>query len=389
MSQKSLRFLLIVASTRPTSLGPLIADWFVEVASTRMAELGVNLDRVDLRTLALPELDEPVLPADGKYEHEHTKRWSATIANADGFFVVMPEYNTGMPGPFKNALDTLYAEWAWKPIGFIGYGNTSAGTRGIQHARAITSTLRLVPTPTSIAIRIRDDIDEKGLRPNLARNRLATKMVDEASRLAHALMPMRELEMDGSSPGPLPGTTVRKLTEADVPDVLLLQRASWVDEAIANERLDIHALHESVEDIAESMNHWTWWGIRLDGHLLAMVRTRRDDQKWQIGRLAVAPTWRGQGIGSWLLKFAEGKSVPDVNTFEIRTGIRSERNIALYESLGYQIVDRNEFDGDVGLTRTRQHPHIYHKSPNKDCEPQISTRSSLCTTSRRSSAAIS
>ena len=49
------------------------------------------------------------------------------------------------PATLKNALDYLSREWAWKPIGVVSYGNTSAGTRSVQHAKQVVTTLRLGP----------------------------------------------------------------------------------------------------------------------------------------------------------------------------------------------------------------------------------------------------
>lgn len=36
----------------------------------------------------------------------------------------MPEYNAGFTAPLKNALDYLYLEWRYKPVGFVSYGMT-------------------------------------------------------------------------------------------------------------------------------------------------------------------------------------------------------------------------------------------------------------------------
>ena len=73
---------------------------------------------VDLAAVALPFLDEPHHPKLGHYGHEHTKQWSATVARADAFVFVTPEYNYGYGAVLKNALDFLHAEWADKAVGF-------------------------------------------------------------------------------------------------------------------------------------------------------------------------------------------------------------------------------------------------------------------------------
>jgi NAD(P)H-dependent FMN reductase len=40
----------------------------------------------------------------------------------DGYVLVSPEYNNGMPGGVKNAIDYLYNEWIGKPALIITYG---------------------------------------------------------------------------------------------------------------------------------------------------------------------------------------------------------------------------------------------------------------------------
>ena len=124
----SLHVLVIVASTRPGRLGPEIAEWFVKATHLEAVRDGITVDVADLADIGLPLLDEPEHPSSGVYVHEHTRAWSRRVAAADAFVVVTPEYNYGMPAALKNALDFLYDEWAWKPLGFVSYGNTSAAS---------------------------------------------------------------------------------------------------------------------------------------------------------------------------------------------------------------------------------------------------------------------
>src|SRR6185312_6494228 len=104
MSTKPARVLVLICSTRPGALGPLVAQWLIEAATPRAATLGVELVPVALGELNLPFLDEEEHPSSGVYQHEHTRRWSAIVDAADGFIAVTPEYNYGMPATLKNAL---------------------------------------------------------------------------------------------------------------------------------------------------------------------------------------------------------------------------------------------------------------------------------------------
>lgn len=354
--------MVLTCSTRPGALGPVVSDWFMDAVAPLARELDVQLTPVSLRELDLPFLDEDEHPTSGHYVHEHSRKWSAMVAAADGFIVVTPEYNYGMPASLKNALDFLAVEWAWKGMGFISYCNTSAGTRSVQHAKQVISTLRLVPLGATVALRIGEKLIEKtGSKashvlesPQLTR--AAQGVLSELVRVCAALKPLREARSPGSIKGPVSGSYARELTSQDAAQVMVLQRCCWVDEAIANETQDVPAFTESLNDIQDWLGEWNTWGLWLDGRLLGMVRTIEErvtpgEKLAHIGRLAVTPELRGKGIGSWLLNLAQENLSPSVEAVELATGSKSFANIALYESHGFtQVSDKND---SVYLRKTR------------------------------------
>src|SRR3546814_19357959 len=105
---------IIVGSTRPGRLGAAVAEWVNQVASRRT---DAEFEIVDIADFALPLLDEPLPASMGQYANEHTKVWAAKIAPFDGFVFVAPEYNHGISGALKNAIDYLSGEWHNKEIG--------------------------------------------------------------------------------------------------------------------------------------------------------------------------------------------------------------------------------------------------------------------------------
>jgi NAD(P)H-dependent FMN reductase len=123
---------IVTASTRPTRIGHHVAAWVGGLAPE-----DVELVAVDLRELALPLLDEPEMPSEGHYAHEHTRRWAVLVESLDAVVLVMPEYNRGYNAALKNAIDYLYAEWDGMPVACVGYGWS-----GAQYARsALRQTL--------------------------------------------------------------------------------------------------------------------------------------------------------------------------------------------------------------------------------------------------------
>lgn len=351
MSMKLLRVAVLTCSTRPGALGPTVERWLIDTVAARAADLGVELVPVPLGEVNLPLLDEEEHPSSGVYRHEHSRRWSALVDEMDGFIAITPEYNYGMPATLKNALDYLSAEWSWKPIGFVSYGNTSAGTRSVQHAKQVVTTLRMVPLGATVAIRIGDSVEHGRLRPDADRDAAGVAVLDELARLAHALRPMRERLRAGAVPGPLAGSYTRRLTPDDAPEVTVLQRCCWVDEAVANGTTAVPALRESLEEVREWLSTWEATGLWRDGRLLGMVRTRPVETDWHLGRLAVVPDLRGRGLGRWLLRAAEAEAEPACRRALLFTGAKSLGNIELYRSEGYQPVSLAGPEGTVCLVK--------------------------------------
>ncbi|MFI7282561.1 NADPH-dependent FMN reductase [Micromonospora chersina] len=183
---------IIIASTRPGRLGLPVAEWINTVAVKHGGFDQVEL--VDLAEWNLPFMDEPNHPRLRRYEHQHTRDWSATIDRADAFLIVMPEYNYGYTAPLKNAIDYLAHEWAYKPVGLVSYGGVSAGTRAAQMIKQVLTTLKMTPIPEAVHIPFVAQFigDDGALRPNEAMDASAEAMLDELVHWTAALAPLRE-----------------------------------------------------------------------------------------------------------------------------------------------------------------------------------------------------
>ena len=155
-------------------------------------------------------------------------------------------------------------------------------------------------------------------------------------------------------PGPpIEGAELRRAVQGDAAELLVLQRCCWVAEAIANDTLDIPALHETLDDVRQWLAEWTTWCVRRRGRLVGGVRAHRDGDAWEIGRLMVAPDLSGQGLGRWLLGRAEAEAPADVKVISLFTGAKSARNIAIYERAGFRRIDGGAPPGAVGLAKPR------------------------------------
>ena len=137
----------------------------------------------------------------------------------------------------------------------------------------------------------------------------------------------------------------------DAAELLVLQRCCWVDEAIANSRLDLPALVESEAEVVAGLRTWSTWCVRSAGRLVGSVRARREGDSWEIGRLMVAPDHRHTGLGRRLLAFAEAQAPYGVTAAGLFTGEHSDRNIQLYQKAGYTLSTESAPAGAVRLTK--------------------------------------
>lgn len=187
----SLRLQIVTCSTRPGRVGPVVADWFLSYAQSHG---GFECKAVDLAEFNFPVYDEPYHPRMQNYQKEHTKRWSATVAAADAYVFVTPEYNYGPTPALSNALNYVYREWNYKPCGFVSYGGVSGGLRGVQMVKPLVTTLKMMPMTEGVAVpMVAQQIDESGrLTSNELIDASAKTLLDELLIWAKGLKSMRE-----------------------------------------------------------------------------------------------------------------------------------------------------------------------------------------------------
>jgi NAD(P)H-dependent FMN reductase len=181
---------VVIASTRPGRVGLSIATWAYEYARAHAKFEEVAL--VDLAEVNLPFIDEPHHPNLRQYTKDHTRAWSTTVAAADAFVFVIPEYNHSAPPALVNAIDYLFHEWHYKPVGLVSYGGVSGGTRSAQMVKQMVTAVKMVPLFESVSIPFfRQHLKDGAFAANDAHEKSAQAMLDELVRWAGALRVLR------------------------------------------------------------------------------------------------------------------------------------------------------------------------------------------------------
>lgn len=188
---QSPRLLVIIGSTRPGRVGGAVAEWIIEQAQLHGH---FQVEVADLAQIKLPLMDEPNHPRLRQYTHEHTKLWSAVVMRADAVVCVLPEYNHGFNAALKNAIDYLFHEWAYTPVGLVSYGGVSAGTRAAQMLRQVFAALSAPVSVPSVTIPfVANQVDDNGhFTSSPLLDQSAQEMFTELGRLERALRGLRE-----------------------------------------------------------------------------------------------------------------------------------------------------------------------------------------------------
>jgi len=192
---------IIVASTRPGRVGLSIGEWIEAEAAAHGGFSETEL--VDLREVNLPFMNEPNHPRLGQYTHQHTRDWSAKVTEAEAFVFVMPEYNYGYNAELKNAIDYLYQEWRYKPVGLVSYGGVAAGTRAAQMIKQVVTALKMAPVVEAVSLPfVRQFLDgDDHVVPNDVMTASAKAMFDELIRVSGALRRLRNAATAVSNSG--------------------------------------------------------------------------------------------------------------------------------------------------------------------------------------------
>jgi NAD(P)H-dependent FMN reductase len=181
---------IIIGSVRDGRSGEAVARWFIERA-TQHGRFEVQV--ADLKQLNLPMMNEPHHPRLKKYVHDSTKQWSAIVDGSDAFVFVTPEYNYSTPPALVNALDTVYHEWLYKPVGFVTYGGISGGLRAMQMTRTMVTAFKMMPMVEAVNIPFfAQQVQEGVFKSSETQEKAVPVMLDELLRWSEALKTLRQ-----------------------------------------------------------------------------------------------------------------------------------------------------------------------------------------------------
>jgi ribosomal protein S18 acetylase RimI-like enzyme len=124
-------------------------------------------------------------------------------------------------------------------------------------------------------------------------------------------------------------------TESDAAEILRIQKAAFLGQGMLYNDMSLPPLVQKLDELMQDFKNYSFLKALYNGKIVGSVRGHIETDTCHVSRLFVHPDFQNRGIGKKLLLAVEDKFI-GAKRFELFTGHKSERNIALYEKLGYR-----------------------------------------------------
>ncbi len=141
---------------------------------------------------------------------------------------------------------------------------------------------------------------------------------------------------------------IERASASDAEEILALQKMAFKNEAEIYNDFNIPPLVQTLEEIKDDFRRQIFLKATIDGRIIGSVRAFAKEETCYIGRLIVHPDFQNQGIGTKLMNEIENL-FRICRRFELFTGNKSERNIYLYQKIGYKIFKTEKITDNVTL----------------------------------------
>lgn len=141
------------------------------------------------------------------------------------------------------------------------------------------------------------------------------------------------------------------IEEAGVDDaevILSIQKEAYRIEAELHNDFNIPPLTQTMEEIKADFDVQFFLKALIDEEIVGSVRAYEEGGTCYIGRLIVRPEYQDRGIGTMLMEEIENR-FSQAERFELFTGHRSEKDLYLYNKLGYEVFREEPIHQDLTL----------------------------------------
>lgn len=150
------------------------------------------------------------------------------------------------------------------------------------------------------------------------------------------------------------GVNVEVATIQDSASILDLQKLAYVSEAEIYNDFEIDPLTQTLDALHRDFEKQVFLKASVSGKIVGSVRGYLAHGTCHIGRLIVHSDFQNQGIGAQLMSSIESY-FKAAKRYELFTGHRSERNLYLYQKLGYSTYKTDPVHENLALVFLEKH----------------------------------
>lgn len=140
---------------------------------------------------------------------------------------------------------------------------------------------------------------------------------------------------------------IERATIFDAEEILSLQKLAYKSEAQIYNDYKIFPMNQTLEEIKNDFERWLFLKAVINEKIIGSVRAFEKKDTCYIGRLIVHPDFQNQGFGTKLLNRIE--NIFNSKRFELFTGHKSEKNLYLYQKLGYKIFKSEKITDNLSF----------------------------------------
>lgn len=141
---------------------------------------------------------------------------------------------------------------------------------------------------------------------------------------------------------------VREAAASDAGSILEVQRLAFHGQGVLYGDFSLPPLVQTLEELQQDMQRHVVLKAVRQGRIVGIVRGRLEGDTCRISRLCVHPGYQNRGIGNMLMAAIEERFRGAIR-YELFTGHKSSKSLALYEKLGYRKNGEKEQNGKVTL----------------------------------------